>query len=474
LTEVDGSAVRARRGAGAAQLIPPSRSDLVTRSPVRRVLATAAAVAVAAAVTAAGFTTAQPASAAVACGVVFDDFDYGSSADPALGQRGWHVRTNQGGPGVPGASWSAGNLSFPTVDGQKVARLQASTNGTAGGTSHAEFSLSDRRFFEGTYLARIKFSDTPASGPDGDIVNQTFYTISPLRYAFDPIYSELDFSEYLPNGGWGENGPTNFQTTWYTYQAEPWVQDRQYSKQNASIAGWRDVMATVANGEIKYYVDGRLVGTHGGKYYPRQNMSIDFNQWFIDLTGHSSGTSVWHQHIDYVFHAKKQVLTPAQATARANAFRAGGTTYTDNVTGDNSCTPGTTENPQPAGARIASNWHNKCVDVSNGNFSPGQRLQVWDCADTVNQRFEFTGGTLRSQNNTCMDAAGAGTADGTPIQLATCNGNAAQQFVLNAAGDLVNPVSGKCVDIAGWNPDNAAPLHLWTCVGGANQKWRRI
>ncbi|MBW6439747.1 ricin-type beta-trefoil lectin domain protein [Actinoplanes hulinensis] len=178
--------------------------------------------------------------------------------------------------------------------------------------------------------------------------------------------------------------------------------------------------------------------------------------------------------MDYVFHAKKQVLTPAQATAQANAFRASGTTHTDNVTGDNNCTPGSTDNPQPTGVRIASNWNNKCIDVSNGNFNPGQRLQVWDCADTVNQRFEFTGGTLRAQNNTCMDVAGAGTADGTPIQLATCNGNSAQQFVLNAAGDLVNPMSNKCVDIAAWNPNNAAPLHLWTCVGGANQKWRRI
>jgi hypothetical protein len=372
---------------------------------------------------------------------------------------------------VPGAAWPASNISFPTVDGQRVARLQASTNGTAAGTSHAEMSLADRRFFEGTYLARIKFSDTPASGADGDIVNQTFYTISPLRYAMDPIYSELDFSEYLPNGGWGESGPTNFQTSWYTYQAEPWVADRQYSKQNRSIAGWHDVMATVANGEIRYYIDGQLVGTHGGKFYPRQNMSIDFNQWFIDLTGHSGGTSVWQEHVDYVFHAKKQVLSPAAATARVNTYRSAGTTHADNVTADNGCTPDT----PPAGGtnRLISNWNNKCIDVPNWNYSAGQQLHVWDCLDVQSQKFESVNGTLRSQNNLCMDVAGASSADGTPIQLATCNGNAAQQFVLSGAGDLVNPLTNKCVDIAGWNANNGALLHLWTCVGGANQKWRR-
>jgi hypothetical protein len=445
----------------------------MTRLQLRRAAIAAVAVATTAALTAIGVTAAQPAGAAAACGVLFDDFAYGSATDPALGQRGWHVRSNSGGPGVPGATWSADNVSFPTVDGQKVARLQATTNGTAAGTTHAEFSLSGRRFFEGTYLARIKFADTPASGPDGDIVNQTFYTISPLRYAFDPIYSELDFAEYLPNGGWGESGPTNFQTSWYTYQAEPWVQDREYSKQNRSIAGWRDVMATVANGQIKYYIDGQLVGTHGGKFYPRQNMSIDFNQWFIDLTGHSGGTSVWHEHVDYVFHAKKQVLTPAQAAAQVNSYRANGTAHTDNVTGDNGCTPGAPDNPPAGGDRLVSNWHNKCIDVPNGNFADGQRLAVWDCHDGTNQKWEFVNGTLRTQNNKCMDVAWGSVADGAAIQIVTCNGNPAQQFVLSGAGDLVNPQANKCVDIAEWNANNGAVLHLWTCTGGANQKWRR-
>ncbi|GAA0795181.1 carbohydrate-binding protein [Spirilliplanes yamanashiensis] len=300
-------------------------------------------VASAAALTAFGISAALPSSAAVACGTLFDDFNYSSNGDPALGQRGWSIRGQAGGPGVPGATWSRDNVSFPTVDGQKVVQLRSTTNGTAGGTTHAEFSQSSRRFFEGTYMARIKFADAPVSGPDGDIVNQTFYTISPLRYAFDPIYSELDFSEYLPNGGWGTSSATNFQTSWYTYQADPWVADNQHSQQTRSIAGWRDVMATVANGEIKYYIDGQLVGTHSGKVYPRQNMSIDFNQWFIDLTGRTPGaTSTWQESIDYVLHVKKEALTPAQAASRVAAYRSSGTTHTDNVTADNACTPGTT------------------------------------------------------------------------------------------------------------------------------------
>ncbi|BCJ52420.1 glycosyl hydrolase [Actinoplanes sp. NBRC 14428] len=287
-----------------------------------------------------GIAHAPSSSAAAACGTLFDDFNYSSRTDPALSQRGWRIRSEAGGPGVEGASWRADNVSFPTVDGQRVAQLTARTDGTAAGTSHAEFSQSNRRFREGTYLARIKFADVPASGRDGNHVNQTFYTISPLAAPMDPTYSEMDFSEYLPNGGWGVSGPINYQTTWYTYVPDPWYADNQQSQQARSIAGWHTVMATVAAGHVKYYIDGNLVGDHSGKVYPRQNMSIDFNQWFIDLTGRTpGGTSVWQESIDYVFHAKKQVLTPAQATSAINTYRASGTTHADTVVSSNDCTP---------------------------------------------------------------------------------------------------------------------------------------
>ncbi|MFI7541827.1 carbohydrate-binding protein [Actinoplanes sp. NPDC049599] len=312
----------------------------------RKIAVGATVAATAAALAGFAVAAAPSSSAATACGVLFDDFAYSSRTDPALGQRGWSIRGAAGGPGVPGASWLADNVSFPTVDGQRVAQLTARTDGTAGGTSHAEFSQSNRRFFEGTYLARIKFADAPATGPDGDHVNQTFYTISPLAAPRDPNYSEMDFSEYLPNGGWGEAGPINYQTTWYTYVADPWYADNQHSQQARSINGWHDVLATVAGGHVRYYLDGVLVGDHSGKVYPRQNMSIDFNQWFIDLAGHSGGTAVYQQAIDYVYHAKKQVLSPAQAAAAITAYRSAGRTHADTVVTANDCDPGST--PPPA------------------------------------------------------------------------------------------------------------------------------
>ena len=103
----------------------------------------------------------------------------------------------------------------------------------------------------------------------------------------------------------------------------------------------------------------------------------------------------------------------------------------------------------------------------------GQRVAMWDCNGGVNQAWTFTGGTLRTQNNKCLDVSGGSTANGAAIQIWACNGTGAQQFVLSAAGDLVNPQANRCVDIGGWNSANGATLVLWDCHGGANQKWHR-
>ncbi|BEL06554.1 hypothetical protein Q0Z83_047450 [Actinoplanes sichuanensis] len=438
------------------------------------VMGTVTAVAVAT-LTGIGIAAAPSGNAAAGCGVLFDDFNYSSRTDAALGQRGWSVRSNAGGPGVGGARWLPDNVSFPIVDGQKALQLKAVTDGTAAGTSHAEFSQPNRRFFEGTYLARIKFSDTPAGGADGDHVNQTFYTISPLAAPRDPLYSEMDFSEYLPNGGWGEAGPINYQTTWYTYVADPWYADNVHSQQSRSINGWHDVMATVSGGHVKYYIDGALVGDHSGKVYPRQNMSIDFNQWFIDLAGHTGGASTWLQSVDYVYHAKKQVLTPAQATAAVNTYRAGGTTHTDNVVAANDCDPGGTPTPPTTGATmLQSNFSGRCIDIPGGVPDSGTVLQTWDCNGTAAQKWTFEAdGTVRAMGK-CMDPAGGVLTNNTPIQLADCNANPVQRFTLTSARTLQNVSSGRCVDIKDWNGANGAKLQLWDCAGTTNQIWGRL
>lgn len=289
------------------------------------------AVAGAAAVSAA--PTTAPAAAAAACDqVLFDDFNYTSSSDSRLAQRGWHVRSNTGGPGIPGAAWPTSNVSFPSGSLQ----LRAATDGTAGGTSHAEILL-PQKFYEGTYAARVKFADVPDSGPDGDHLVETFFTITPLAYDLDPNYGEIDF-EYLPNGGWGEPSNIMYQTTWDTYRADPWLAVNTHGEQRQSFAGWQDLVFTVSAGHVKYYINGQLMADHAGDYYPETPMSVNFNLWFIDNAAHTSGTSVYTQQVDYFYHSVGEVLTAAQVGSRIAGLRAGGVQHTDTVgTGGGSC-----------------------------------------------------------------------------------------------------------------------------------------
>jgi Cellulose binding domain len=282
-----------------------------------------------------GSPTTGPSSPPPSTGVLFDDFSYSGSGDSALGAHGWSVRTSAGGPGVAGATWSAGAVTFPTdpsLAGNKVMQLSSSNTGPGGTTIQSEVDSVAQKFFEGTYAARVYFTDAPTSGPDGDAVNETFYTITPLRYDNDPLYSELDF-EYLPNGGWGDVGPKMYTTTWYTYQNNPtWVGDRVSSNTTNSLQGWHTLVIQVAGGSVTYFIDGTAVFTSSGKYYPRQKMTIDFNNWFIDgglVSGNTPRT--YNEQVDWVYFQAGATVSPATVTAQVNGFRAAHTTFTDSV-----------------------------------------------------------------------------------------------------------------------------------------------
>ncbi|MEU8928988.1 cellulose binding domain-containing protein [Streptomyces sp. NPDC048409] len=262
---------------------------------------------------------------------LFDDFNYSTSSDPKISANGWNVRSNSGGPGVPGATWAPENVTFASSAGNSVMNLRTSTSGTAESTRQTEVATKSMKFKNGTYAARVKFADTPVSGPDGDHLVQTFFTINDLTAPMADDYAEYDF-EYLPNGGWGEPSNILYTTSWETYNPDPWQAVNQHTESRQSYAGWHDLLLTIDNNSIKYYIDGQLFGTHDSAYLPERPMSININQWLIDLAGQTGTTPrSYDEQVDYVLHVKDQVLTPAQVTAKINAYRSAGTTFEDTV-----------------------------------------------------------------------------------------------------------------------------------------------
>ncbi|GAB3233627.1 beta-1,3-glucanase family protein [Glycomyces halotolerans] len=115
----------------------------------------------------------------------------------------------------------------------------------------------------------------------------------------------------------------------------------------------------------------------------------------------------------------------------------------------------------------------KCMDVEGGVSADGTPVQLYTPNGTAAQQWTFhDDGTIRALGK-CLDVAGGSTENGAKVQLWTPNGTAAQQWVLTDQHELVNPQSGKCIDVAGWNSADGTDLIMWERHGGENQKWYR-
>jgi hypothetical protein len=294
--------------------------------------ALARAVASLAVVSAAGCAAVGSRPEAAASPLFFDDFSYAGPA--AMAAAGWQLRDGTGHPGLPGGRFSADAISLqddPLQAGNRVLRMTARTDGTGPGTVQAQL-CHQRKVLRGTYAARIRFSDTPRSGIDGDPVVESFYAVAPLAHAFDPDFSELDW-EYLPNGGWGSDKTRLYGVSWQTVQIDPWEAHNSAHEEFGSFDGWHTLLMQVTPAEVREFVDGRQVAVHEGRNVPVSPMTISFNLWFaVGGTLPTGGAPrVYDEDIDWVFHARDQVLSPADVDAQVRALRAGHVTRTDTV-----------------------------------------------------------------------------------------------------------------------------------------------
>ncbi|TCO53646.1 ricin-type beta-trefoil lectin domain protein [Actinocrispum wychmicini] len=126
--------------------------------------------------------------------------------------------------------------------------------------------------------------------------------------------------------------------------------------------------------------------------------------------------------------------------------------------------------PPPPGGHQITGIGGKCVDVAGANTANGTKIQIFTCNGTGAQQWTVSGGTLQALGK-CMDVAGAGTANGTKVQLWDCNGTGAQQWTRNGPNEFVNPNSGKCLDATGQSSADGTALQIWSCAGTANQQW---
>jgi Ricin-type beta-trefoil lectin domain/Fungal chitosanase of glycosyl hydrolase group 75 len=113
----------------------------------------------------------------------------------------------------------------------------------------------------------------------------------------------------------------------------------------------------------------------------------------------------------------------------------------------------------------------KCIDVASAGKANGTAVQLYTCNGTGAQQWIWSGSTLvNPSSGRCLDVTGASTTNGAKVQIYDCNSTAAQNWSLSN-GELVNSGSGKCLDATGKSSTDGTRLQIWSCTGASNQLW---
>jgi hypothetical protein len=113
----------------------------------------------------------------------------------------------------------------------------------------------------------------------------------------------------------------------------------------------------------------------------------------------------------------------------------------------------------------------KCVDVAAAGTANGTAVQIYTCNQTGAQQWTLSGSALvNPSSGRCLDVASASTANGAQVQIYDCNSTPAQKWSFTN-GELVNSGSGKCLDATGQSSADGTRLQIWSCTGTSNQLW---
>lgn len=100
------------------------------------------------------------------------------------------------------------------------------------------------------------------------------------------------------------------------------------------MQGWHTLVLTVNDGAVRFYVDGReQPGNPSWQYAPREPMTINFNNWFIepDVKPARGPARDWDMRVDWVYHNTNGSLTTEQITAAVEGYAKTGVSFIDTV-----------------------------------------------------------------------------------------------------------------------------------------------
>ncbi|MEV0257022.1 ricin-type beta-trefoil lectin domain protein [Streptomyces sp. NPDC050732] len=113
----------------------------------------------------------------------------------------------------------------------------------------------------------------------------------------------------------------------------------------------------------------------------------------------------------------------------------------------------------------------KCLDVKGGKAANGTQIQIHTCNNGVAQSWiPQKDGTFRALGK-CLDNHRNQSTDGNRITLSDCHGGASQRWSVNARGQIVHVASGKVLDVRGGSTANGTRVQLHAANTYKRQVW---
>ncbi|UYQ61940.1 ricin-type beta-trefoil lectin domain protein [Streptomyces peucetius] len=210
--------------------------------------------------------------------------------------------------------------------------------------------------------------------------------------------------------------------------------------------------------------DARIFLASGG--FPRTAPAPGTPEFRIAVEDLKSrfASCAWHDPIDPNRGLGKEV---AQASAEWQQEIAAQATQRQQIlassaTATKALQDGTYTLGQIVGQSWLADYHTRWQDY----WSPGGVGWIGDSYVTIQ---------VPGAKGSCLDVAGGGKVNGTPVQIYTCNNSAAQQWTLEGSEDdlhLRNVGSQKCLDVAGNASANGTKIQISDCYKSKGQSWK--
>nr|WP_240204448.1 ricin-type beta-trefoil lectin domain protein [Streptomyces actuosus] len=225
--------------------------------------------------------------------------------------------------------------------------------------------------------------------------------------------------------------------------------------------GWQDY---VTSGHRVWADDARIFLGSGGfpKAAPRPG-TLPFRVAVEDLKARFAGCN-WHNPVDPDKVLGKEVRAASEEWQSEVADQATQRKWI--LAANRKATDALAAGAQNLGEAIAQSWIADHLTHWLDYWSPGGAGWLGDAPVVM----EF-----HAAKGKCLDVEGNNPNNGTPVQIHTCNGTAAQKWVVygDDSGLHVRSVgTQKCLDVRGNNAANGTKIEIWSCKNNPPQTWK--